>query len=149
MFLATTPTTRTLHPSWLAQPPRHWPVLTRALEAPWYLLVYQVDIRRGGRLSQTSLVAGEDTLVSLLAEIAPADLTGIARLDRQHGTGPGWSLQWLDAAWSPGPAEARGAGHLLMRFDDDTQVRNALLHPVPDASGRRLLTPVSWPRSST
>lgn len=114
-------------------------MVTRSLEAPWYLLVYDVTCHRGQRMSQTSLVACEEALLDMLAEIAAADIRGIGRLDRRHGSGPCWGLQWIDAVWRPAPEEAREVGRLLVRCEADPVVRDALLRPVGEVVGRRLV----------
>lgn len=90
-------------------------------------------------MSQTSLVACEEALLDMLAEIAAADVHGLARLDRRHGYGPCWGLQWIDAVWRPAPEEARKVGPLLIRRDSDPVVRDALLRPVGEVAGRQLV----------
>ena len=139
MFITANGSTPFLHPSNVTRQQHHWTVATRALEAPWYLLVYDVTCHRRRRVSQTSLVAWDETLVDMLARIPAADVTGIGRLDRRHGSGPCWSLQWIEALWQPAPSEARDLGPLLLKLGDDPQVRDALLRPVGDMQGRRLL----------
>lgn len=128
-----------LHPSRVVRKQWRWPVVTRSLEAPWYLLVHDVTCHRGQRVSQTSLVACEEALGDMLAEIVAADIRGIGRLDRRHGPGPCWGLQWIDALWKPAPEEARTVGCLLMRCDAEPVVRDAFLRPVGEVAGRRLL----------
>lgn len=128
-----------LHPSNAARKHRQWKVVTRSLEGPWYLLVYDVTCCKGRRVSQTSLVGCDEALVDMLGEIAVADLKGIGRLDRRHGPGPNWGLKWIDALWKPAPGEARKVGPLLFRFDAEPVVRDALLRPVEELPGRRLL----------
>jgi hypothetical protein len=139
MFIAANGPAPFLHPSNVKGQQHHWTVATRALEAPWYLLVYDVTSHRRRRVSQTSLVAWDETLVDMLTRIPAADVTGIGRLDRRHGPGPCWSLQWIDALWQPAPNEARASGPLLLKLGDDPQVRDALLRPVGEMHGRRLL----------
>jgi hypothetical protein len=139
MFITANGSASFLHPSNVTHQQHHWTVATRALEAPWYLLVYDVTCHRRRRVSQTSLVAWDETLVEMLASIPAADVTGIGRLDRRHGAGPCWSLQWIDALWQPAPNEARALGPLLLQLGDDPQVRDALLRPVGGMQGRRLL----------
>jgi hypothetical protein len=148
MFITANGSASFLHPSNVAHQQHHWTVATRALEAPWYLLVYDVTCHRRRRVSQTSLVAWEESLVDMLARIPAADVTGIGRLDRRHGAGPCWSLQWIDALWQPAPNEARAVGPLLLKLGDDPQVRDALLRPVGDMQGRRLLHKSSHDSSS-
>lgn len=114
-------------------------MVTRSLEAPWYLLVYDVTCHRGQRVSQTSLVACEEALLDMLAEIAAANIQGIGRLDRRHRPGPCWGLQWIDAVWRPAPEEARKVGPLLIRCGSDPVVRDALLQPAGEIVGRRLV----------
>lgn len=139
MFITTNGATPFLHPSRVARQQKHCAVVTRALEAPWYLLVYEVTCHQQRKVSQTSLVAWDEALVDMLTRIPPTDLTGIGRLDRHHGPGPCWNLQWLDALWKPAPDEVRAVGPLLLKLGDDAQVRDALLRPVGDVPGRRLL----------
>lgn len=139
MFITANGLAPLLHPSRATLRQKHWTVITRTLEAPWYLLVYDVTCRRQRRVSQTSLVAWDEVLVDMLGKIPAADLMGIGRLDRRHGPGPCWSLQWVEALWTPAPEEARAVGPLLLKFDGETQVRDVLLRPVGHASGRRLL----------
>lgn len=127
------------HPSRATLRQKHWSVVTCALEAPWYLLVYDVSCWQGRRVSQTSLVASEEALVEMLDEIAVADLKGIGRLDRRHGGGPGWGLNWIGALWRPALDEARTVGSLLLRFDREALVRDALLRTVGERAGRKLL----------
>jgi hypothetical protein len=117
----------------------HWPIVTRALEAPWYLLVYDVTCSKGRRVSQTSLVGSDEALLELLGDVAAADLKSIGRLDRRHGTAACWELRWVAALWRPAPAEVRMAGPLLIRFYAETLVRDVLLRPVGELAGRRLL----------
>lgn len=90
-------------------------------------------------MSQTCLVGWDNTLLDLLAEIPVANLTGIARLDRCRDSGPRWSFNWIGALWAPAPCETPSVGPLLFKLDDDPQVRDGRLLPVPEAPGRRLL----------
>lgn len=131
------------HPSKGTRKYREWEVVTRSLEAPWYLLVYDVTCANGRRVSQTSLVDCEEVLVDMLAAIPAADLKGVGRLDRCHGAGPGWGLRWIDAMWKPAPNEARNVGRLLFRFDAERLVRDAWLRPAKIVSGGQLLYSVS------
>ncbi|MBN9372489.1 MULTISPECIES: hypothetical protein [unclassified Hydrogenophaga] len=107
MFIPAKGSASVLHPSRSTRRQNHWPVVTRALEAPWYLLVYDVRCWRGHKVSQTSLVACDEALVDMLAVMAMTDVRSIGRLDRRHGSGPCWGLQWIDALWKPAPEEAR------------------------------------------
>lgn len=127
------------HPSIAPHKQKHWTVVTRALEGPWYLVVYDVTCWKGRRVSQTSLVGCDEALVEMLGEIAVADVKGIGRLDRCHGPSPSWELKWVDALWKPALREARKVGPLLLRFDGEPLVRDALLRPVTDSPERRLL----------
>lgn len=139
MFIPAKGSASVLHPSRSTRRQNHWPVVTLALEAPWYLLVYDVSCWKGRKVSQTSLVACDEALLDMLAEIAAANIRGIGRLDRRHGPGPCWGLQWIDALWKPAPEEARKMGPLLIRCDSDPVVRDALLRPVGEVAGRRLV----------
>lgn len=139
MFITTEGSAPIQHPSRLASHLWRWEVVTQALEAPWYLLVYDVTCSKGRRVSQTSLVACDDALVDLLDTMSVTDIRGIGRLDRRHCSGPSWVFQWIDAIWKPGPSEARKVGPLLLRFDAEPVVRNAFLRPAGKVSGRRLL----------
>jgi hypothetical protein len=139
MFITSSGFAQFLHPSIATRKQKHWTVATRALEAPWYLVVYDVTFRQGRRVSQTALVASEEALLDMLGEVAAADVKGIGRLDRRHGPGPCWDLKWIDALWMPAHGEARKVGPLLLRFDAESMVRDALLRPVADSPGRRLL----------
>jgi hypothetical protein len=76
--------------------------------------------------------------VEMLGEIAAADVKGIGRLDRQHGPGPNWGLKWIDSLWKPALREGRTVGPLLLRFDTEPMVRDALLRPVGEVAGRLL-----------
>ncbi len=127
-----------LHPSHVAPRQTHWPAITLALERPWYLLVHEVSCQ-GRKVSQTSLVAWDMTLLDLLAHIPVADLGGIARLDRRRGAGPSWALEWIGALWAPAPGESRALGPLLFTLGTDPQLRNTDGLPVGEAAGRRLL----------
>ena len=73
MFITANGSASFLHPSNVAHQQHHWTVATRALEAPWYLLVYDVTCHRRRRVSQTSLVAWDETLVDMLARIPSAE----------------------------------------------------------------------------
>ena len=139
MFITSNGSASFRHPSIAPHKQKHWTVVTCALEGPWYLVVYDVTCRKGRRVSQTSLVGCDDALVEMLGEIAVADLKGIGRLDRCHGPDPSWGLKWIDALWTPALGEARKVGPLLLRFDADALVRDALLRPVAELPGRRLL----------
>lgn len=138
MFITAPGLVQHLHPSQVAPRQTHWRAITLAAERPWYLLVHQVTCN-GRPLSQTSLVAWDATLLDLLAHMPAADLTGIARLDRHPGPGPGWALRWMDALWAPAPGESSALGPLLFKLGQDPQVRNTHLLPVGHAPGRRLL----------
>lgn len=127
------------HPSIAPHKQKHWTVVTRALEGPWYLVVYDVTCRRGRRVSQTSLVACDDALVGLLETMNAADIRSIGRFDRRHCSGSGWSLKWIHSVWTPGRGEARMVGPLLLRFEAEPMVRDALLRPVGESHGRRRL----------
>lgn len=94
MFITAPGFVQHLHPSQVAPRQTHWPAITLALERPWYLLVYDVSYQ-GQKVSQTSLVAWDSTLVDMLAQIPVQDLRGIARLDRRREAGPSWALQWV------------------------------------------------------
>ncbi len=139
MFIPAKGSAPFLHPSRVSRKQNHWSVVTRALEAPWYLLVYDVTCQWGHKVSQTSLVACDEALVDMLAEMAAADVHGLACLDRRHGPGPCWGLHWIDAVWKPAPEEARTVGRLLIRCDAESVVRDAFLRPVGEVAGRRLL----------
>jgi len=127
------------HPSRIASKLRRYEVVTQALEAPWYLLVYDVACGKRRKVSQTSLVGCDDVLVALLETMNPVDIRGVGRLDRCHGSGPSWCLKWIDAVWKPGHGEARTVGPLLLRFDAESVVRDALLRPLGELAGRRPL----------
>lgn len=138
-----------LHPSKVTRKLTQWKVVTRSLEGPWYLVVYDVTCSKGRRVSQTSLVACDEALVDLLETMDAADIRGIGRLDRRH-CGPSWNLEWIDALWKPARGEARKVGPLLLRFDGEPLVLDALLRPVAESHGRRLLYSVDgfverWP----
>lgn len=139
MFITTEGCAPIQHPSKLASKLRRYEVVTQALEAPWYLLVYDVTCGKGRRVSQTSLVACDEALVDLLETMNAADIQSIGRLDRRHGSEPSWCLKWIDAVWKPEPDEARTVGPLLLRFDAELMARDALLQPVGAKAGRRLL----------
>jgi hypothetical protein len=139
MFITSSGFVSFRHPSIAPHQQKHWPVVTRALEGPWYLVVYEVTCRKGRRVSQTSLVACDEALVDMLGEIAVADVKGIGRLDRRHGLGPNWDLKWIRALWKPALGEARKVGSLLLRFEADPFVRDARLQPVEEVPGRRPL----------
>lgn len=137
-----------LHPSSVAPLQSHWPAVTLSMERPWYLLVYGVSYQ-GRKVSQTSLVAWDATLLDMLAQIPVGDLSGIARLDRCHGPGPNWAFRWIDALWAPSPREALSLGPVLFKLGDDPQIRDTRLLPVDNGSGLRLLyeaprTPPAW-----
>lgn len=102
-------------------------------------MIYDVTCSKGSRVSQTSLVGCDVALVEMLGEIAVADVKGIGRLDRGHGPSPSWELKWIDALWTPALGEARKMGPLLLRFDAEPLVRDALLRPVGESPERRLL----------
>lgn len=139
MFITTEGCAPIQHPSRLASKLRRCEVVTQVLEAPWYLLVYDVTCSKGKRVSQTSLVASDDALVELLETMDAADIRGIGRLDRRHCAGPSWGLTWIDRVWTPGLDEARMVGPLLLRVDAEPLVRDAQLRPVAESPGRRLL----------
>ncbi|AOS80037.1 hypothetical protein Q5W_14205 [Hydrogenophaga sp. PBC] len=147
MFITAPGLVQFLHPSKVAPRQTHWPAITLALERPWYLLVHQVSFN-GKKVSQTSLVAWDHTLLDLLAQIPVGDLSGIARLDRRHDAGPNWALEWIGALWAPGPCEPPALGPLLFKLGDDPQVRNTDLLPVAEAPGRRLLYEASSRRTA-
>lgn len=139
MFITSNDLAPFRHPSITLRKQNHWAAVTRALESPWYLLVYDVTSSKGQRVSQTSLVACDDALVDLLDTMNEAAIRGIGRLDRLHGSGPSWGLKWIDAVWKPGLGEVRMVGALLLRFDAEPIVRDALLRPVEELPGRQLL----------
>ena len=137
MFITTEGCAPIQHPSRLASNLRRYEVVTQALEAPWYLLVYDVTCGKGRRVSQTSLVGCDKALVNLLEMMVAADIRGVGRLDRCHSSGPNWELKWIGAVWEPGLGEARMAGPLLLRFEAEQVVRDAMLRPVAEVGGRR------------
>lgn len=102
------------------------------------MLVYDVSYM-GKKVSQTTLVAWDATLLDMLAQIPAQDLSGIARLDRRREAGPSWEVQWIGALWAPSPKEAAVVGPMLFTLGDDPQVRDTRLLPVPEEPGRRLL----------
>ena len=138
MFITAPGLVQFLHPSKVALHQSHWPAITLALERPWYLLVHQVSFN-GKKVSQTSLVAWDHTLLDLLARIPVADLSGIARLDRRREAGPSWALEWVGALWAPAPGESPALGPLVFQLGQDPQLLNTDLLPVAEAPGRRLL----------
>lgn len=138
MFITAPGLVQYLHPTMVAPRQSHWPAITLALERPWYLLVYDVAYK-GKKVSQTSLVAWDATLLDMLDLIPLTDLNGIARLDRCRGTGPSWAFQWISALWAPAPCEGLGADGLMFKLHDDPQLRDTRLQPVADTQGRRLL----------
>ena len=139
MFITSNGFASLRHPSIAPHKRNNWAVVTRALEAPWYLVVYDVACSKGRKVSQTSLVACDDALVGFLDTTNVAAIRGIGRLDRRHCSGPNWDLKWIDAVWKPGVGEARKVGPLLLRFGAEPVVRDALLRPVGQAAGRRAL----------
>lgn len=139
MFITTEGCAPIHHPSRLTSKLRPCEVITQALEAPWYLLVYDVTCGKGRRVSQTSLVCCDGALMDVLDAMDAAGIRGIGRLDRHHGSGPNWDLRWIAAIWKPGPCEARMVGPLLLRFDAEPMVRDALLRPVGEGPERRPL----------
>jgi hypothetical protein len=139
MFITSNGSASFHHPSIAPHKQKHWTVVTCALEGPWYLVVYDVTCRKGRRVSQTSLVGCDEALVDMLGEIAVDDVKGIGRVDRRHGPGHSWELKWLDALWTPARGEIRKVGPLLLRFDAEPSLRDALLRPVGESPGRRLL----------
>ena len=126
-----------LHPSLVAPRQSHWPALTLALERHWYLLTYDVAYK-GQKVSQTSLVAWDDTLLEMLARIPRADLTGIARLERRREPGPTWALHWISELWAPLPSEAQAMDPLLFKLDEP-HTRDTRLLPASDEPRRGLL----------
>ena len=139
MFITSNGSASFRHPSIAPHKQKYWTVVTRALEGPWYLVVYEVTCRKGRRVSQTSLVACDEALLEMLGDISVADVRGIGRLDRQHGPDPSWALKWIDALWEPALVEARKVGPVLLRFEAESLVRDVLLRPVGEAPERRLL----------
>lgn len=139
MFITSNGSGSFRHPSIAPHKQKHWTVVTCALEGPWYLVVYDVTCRKGRRVSQTSLVGCEEALLEMLGEIDIVDVRGIGRLDRNHGPEPNWCLKWIDALWAPAHGEGRTVGALLLRFEAEALVRDALLLPVTDLPGRRPL----------
>jgi hypothetical protein len=139
MFITSNGSDSFRHPSIGPHKQKYWTVVTCALEGPWYLVVYDVTCRKGRSVSQTSLVSCDKSLVDMLAEIAVTDVKGIGRLDRHHGSGPIWGFRWIDALWTPARGEARKVGQLLLMFEAEPMVRDALLRPVGEVAGRRLL----------
>lgn len=139
MFITSDGSASFRHPSIAPHKQKQWTVVTRALEGPWYLVVYDVTCSKGRRVSQTSLVGCDEALVEMLGESSVTDVKGIGRLDRCHGPGPRWGLKWIDALWIPALDEARKVGPLLLRFETEPMVRDALLRPVGEVPERRLL----------
>lgn len=91
MFITAPGLVQHLHPSQVAPRQTHWPAITLSMARPWYLLVYDVSYN-GQKVSQTCLVAWDNTLLEILAQIPMADLSGIARLDRRRWPEPRWAL---------------------------------------------------------
>ena len=147
MFITAPGLVQHLHHSKVAPRQTHWPAITLALERPWYLLVYDVSYN-GHKVSQTSLVAWDHTLLDLLDRIPVADLSGIARLDRRREAGPSWALEWIGALWAPAPCESQDLGPVLFQLGQDPQLRNTDLLPVAEAPGRRLLYEASSRRTT-
>lgn len=147
MFITAPGLVQHLHPSRVAPRQSHWPAITLALERPWYLLVHRVACSGGDgsarALSQTTLVGWDATLLDLLACLPAARITGLARLERCRGAGPGWALQWVGALWASAPGESAALGSLLFQMGQDRQLRDTRLRPVGDAPGRRLLYAVA------
>lgn len=127
------------HPSIAPHKQKHWAVVTCALEGPWYLVVYDVTCWKARRVSQTSLVACDEALVKMLETRGAINIRGIGRVDRRHCSGPSWGLKWIDCVWKPGRGEAQKVGPLLLRFEAEPMVRDALLRPVGEVTGRRII----------
>jgi hypothetical protein len=138
MFVTSSSFVQHLHPSSVLPPQSHWRVLTLTLERHWYLLVFKV-VNQGRLVTQTALVAWDETLVDLLAEIPKERLMGIARLDWQADHSGPWALRWMDDLWSSSPSEAGTVGPLVFRLGADAQTRDIQLRPVGECADRRRL----------
>lgn len=114
---------------------KYWRAVTLSLEAPWYVLVYEVEYD-GERMPQTTLVAWESTLLDLVALIPEPHRKGIARIERRHGPGAPWTVSWVQAIWAPAPDEAEDTGIFLLQLEGDPQVRDAHLQPLQQRGDR-------------
>ncbi|MGX5651327.1 hypothetical protein ACWKW4_13810 [Hydrogenophaga borbori] len=138
MFVTSDAFVQFLHPSAVAPRQQYWRMVTLTLERHWYLVVYNV-IYQGRKVSQTSLVAWDATLLDMLAEIPAEDLMGVARLDWRAGDRASWSLRWVETLWKSSNTEAQAIGPLVFTLNADSQARNVQLIPVSGCPERQLL----------
>jgi hypothetical protein len=117
---------------------QYWRAVTLSLEAPWYLFVYEAQYGQQ-KVPQTTLVAWEVTLLDILEAVPVANRMGVARIEKEPGSGNRWNMSWVETIWAPAQEESEQTGPFLLQLTDDAQVRDAHLQPVVFRNGRELV----------
>ena len=116
----------------------YWRAVTLSLEKPWFLFVYEVECE-GRRVPQTMLVAWESALLDTLAVVPKAYRRAVGRLEKSRDKRAHWDLRWIQSIWAATCDEANEVGSVIFQFEDDLQLFDAHLQPVPRNSARELL----------
>lgn len=115
-----------------------WQAVTLSLESPWYLLVYEADCD-DRKVTQTTLVAWESTLLDILTALPEGACMTIARLERHQDQVARWEMKWIQRIWASTGDECNETGLFLLQLEGDSQLRNAHLQLMPNRAGRKLL----------
>lgn len=135
MFI-TTPMFEFKTPRGLGPPgSRYWRATSLTLHTPWYVVWWQPEPRG---LSETILVAEEETLEALVRQMLPDQCTSL-RVVSTHARSPTWQMRTVTELWHPLDDERSIAGPLLMRIAGQRELFGRYMQQVADRPGRQLL----------
>jgi hypothetical protein len=116
----------------------YWHMVVLSSNLPWYLLRYQLRTDDDESITQTTAIAWESTLRSVLETLerdSAVDLS-IMTLDYEVGA---WSLRRVTEVWLAGPNDKEEAGPLLFRLHGSSQLLSTHLEPVSSPGAQRTL----------
>ncbi|MDO9437727.1 hypothetical protein [Hydrogenophaga sp.] len=124
-------------PAGLAPPLfKFWRGVSLSLETSWYLCV---TARNDGG-TETFLVAWEVELLEFIAAAgANLSVRSIARIDKSRVQPGRWEMRWIDALWTPSPAEQAEAWQVVMRFEGAPELHDEHLNTVGQSDARQLV----------
>ena len=112
---------------------------TLSLDSARFLFTYDVE-RDGHRLTQTTAISCELTLVDVVKSVPDASRRAICRIVKERaGVGRYWQAQDIDVLWLPAKSEQGSAGGILFQLRGESCVRNVQMHEVAPAEGRVVL----------
>jgi len=113
--------------------------VTLSLDTPRFLFAYDVE-REGHKLTQTTAIACESTLVDVVTSVPNSSRREICRVVKDRdGAPPYWRTRNLDVLWLSAKSEQASAGAVLFQLQGENCVRNVQMHEVAPAEGRVVL----------